>query len=60
MDAIVSGIDASQTREAGPLILAWAVFLCLILSLPEKEDNFLLMVHLIARICNFFSFDTHF
>ncbi|XP_071935327.1 uncharacterized protein [Coffea arabica] len=39
IDAIVSGIDVSQTREAGPLILAWAVFLCLISSLPPKEDN---------------------
>ncbi|KAL3515020.1 hypothetical protein ACH5RR_021922 [Cinchona calisaya] len=43
MDAIVSGIDPSQTREAGPLILSWAVFLCLICSLPEKEDNYVLM-----------------
>lgn len=42
VDAIISGIDVSQTREAGPLILAWAVFLCLISSLPAKDDNYVL------------------
>ncbi|XP_058098868.1 uncharacterized protein LOC131243494 isoform X2 [Magnolia sinica] len=38
MDAIVSSFNALETAEAGPLILAWAVFLCLISSLPEKQD----------------------
>ena len=57
IDAIVSGIDVSQTREAGPLILAWAVFLCLISSLPPKEDNNESMVHLIAWICKVFIFE---
>eukprot|EP00268_Persea_americana_P036026 TRINITY_DN35516_c0_g1_i1.p1 TRINITY_DN35516_c0_g1~~TRINITY_DN35516_c0_g1_i1.p1 ORF type:complete len:2020 (+),score=353.46 TRINITY_DN35516_c0_g1_i1:707-6061(+) len=39
MDAIVSSFNALETVEAGPLILAWAVFLCLMLSLPEKGDH---------------------
>ncbi|CAK9162514.1 unnamed protein product [Ilex paraguariensis] len=43
MDALVSGFNVFETKEAGPLILAWAVFLCLISSLPEKEENAVLM-----------------
>ncbi|XP_057965187.1 uncharacterized protein LOC131155793 [Malania oleifera] len=43
MDAIISGFDVFQTKEAGPLILTWAVFLCLISSLPEKQETNLLM-----------------
>ncbi|EXB39261.1 hypothetical protein L484_024956 [Morus notabilis] len=39
MDAIVSSFNAFETKEAGPLILTWAVFLCLISSLPGKEEN---------------------
>ncbi|KAJ4965226.1 hypothetical protein NE237_017075 [Protea cynaroides] len=39
MDALVSSFICFETVEAGPLILAWAVFLCLISSLPEKQDN---------------------
>ncbi|XP_043708822.1 uncharacterized protein LOC122658035 isoform X2 [Telopea speciosissima] len=39
MDALVSSFNCFETVEAGPLILAWAVFLCLISSLPEKQDN---------------------
>ncbi|KAG8368145.1 hypothetical protein BUALT_Bualt15G0014600 [Buddleja alternifolia] len=43
MDTMISSFSAFETKEAGPLILAWAVFLCLISSLPEKEENNLLM-----------------
>ncbi|XP_062082237.1 uncharacterized protein LOC133788686 isoform X2 [Humulus lupulus] len=43
MDAIVSSFNAFETKEAGPLILTWAVFLCLISSLPGKEENNVLM-----------------
>lgn len=43
VDAIISTLNALETKEAGPLILAWAVFLCLITSLPGKEENNLLM-----------------
>lgn len=39
MDAVVSSFNAFETKEAGPLILTWAVFLCLISSLPGKEEN---------------------
>ncbi|XWS67769.1 hypothetical protein CRYUN_Cryun04dG0033700 [Craigia yunnanensis] len=38
IDALISGFDIFEMREAGPLILAWAVFLCLISSLPRKEE----------------------
>ncbi|MFS7891820.1 putative nucleoporin [Helianthus anomalus] len=38
VDAIISSLDPFETKEAGPLILAWAVFLCLISSLPEKPE----------------------
>lgn len=44
MDAIVSSFNAFETKEAGPLILTWAVFLCLISSLPGKEENNVLLV----------------
>lgn len=44
MDAIVLTFNALEAVEAGPLILAWAVFLCLMLSLPEKGDHNPLMV----------------
>ena len=44
IDAIISGFDAFETREAGPLILTWAVFLCLVSSLPGKQENNVLMV----------------
>ncbi|KAM3398313.1 putative protein isoform X4 [Capsicum galapagoense] len=43
IDAIVSSFDVLENKESGPLILAWAVFLCLISSLPEKEENNILM-----------------
>ncbi|BFG42271.1 hypothetical protein CerSpe_285450 [Prunus speciosa] len=39
MEAIISTFNVFETKEAGPLILAWAVFLCLISSLPGKEEN---------------------
>ncbi|KAL9238373.1 hypothetical protein vseg_012803 [Gypsophila vaccaria] len=38
LDSIISNLDIFESKEAGPLILAWAVFLCLIVSLPEKEE----------------------
>ncbi|MCD7459389.1 hypothetical protein HAX54_040819 [Datura stramonium] len=40
---MVSTFDVFENKESGPLILAWAVFLCLISSLPEKEENNILM-----------------
>ncbi|KAG6709285.1 hypothetical protein I3842_06G125100 [Carya illinoinensis] len=43
MDAIISSFNALELKEAGPLILAWAVFLCLSSSLPGKEENNVLM-----------------
>ncbi|GLT69630.1 hypothetical protein SLA2020_417670 [Shorea laevis] len=43
MDSIISSFNAFELKEAGPLILAWAVFLCLISSLPGKEENNVLM-----------------
>ncbi|KAF3434642.1 hypothetical protein FNV43_RR21727 [Rhamnella rubrinervis] len=43
MDSIISNFNAFETKEAGPLILTWAVFLCLISSLPRKEENNVLM-----------------
>ncbi|XP_059297405.1 uncharacterized protein LOC132050256 isoform X2 [Lycium ferocissimum] len=43
IDAIVSAFDVFENKESGPLILAWAVFLCLISSLPEKGENNILM-----------------
>ncbi|XP_022725086.1 uncharacterized protein LOC111281692 [Durio zibethinus] len=39
IDALLSGFDIFEMREVGPLILAWAVFLCLISSLPRKEET---------------------
>lgn len=44
MEAIISTFNAFETKEAGPLILAWAVFLCLISSLPGGEESNVLMV----------------
>ncbi|ERN13437.1 hypothetical protein AMTR_s00041p00195800 [Amborella trichopoda] len=43
MDCLISGFCTLNMEEAGPLILAWAVFLCLLSSLPEKEDSNMLM-----------------
>lgn len=43
MDAIISSFNAFETKEAGPLILTWAVFLCLLSSLPQTEENNMLM-----------------
>ncbi|XP_052191958.1 uncharacterized protein LOC127801127 isoform X2 [Diospyros lotus] len=43
MDAIISSFNALETKEAGLLILSWAVYLCLISSLPEKQENNVLM-----------------
>lgn len=44
MDAIISSMIPLETAEAGPLILAWGVFLYLVLSLPDKQDYHPLMV----------------
>lgn len=44
MDALLSTLDVFEMTEAGPLFLAWAVFLCLISSLPGKEENNVLTV----------------
>ncbi|GAB4838481.1 hypothetical protein Ancab_028025 [Ancistrocladus abbreviatus] len=43
MDAVVSSFDVFEMKEAGPLVLAWAVFLCLNISLLGKEENSELM-----------------
>ncbi|TKY67768.1 Nucleoporin NUP188-like [Spatholobus suberectus] len=39
MDALVSTFNAFEMCEAGPLVLAWAVFLYLLLTLLEKDEN---------------------
>ncbi|KAK4786245.1 hypothetical protein SAY86_002934 [Trapa natans] len=39
MDAIVSSISTSDMKDAGPLFLAWAVFVSLVMSLSESEEN---------------------
>jgi len=44
MDALVSTFNAFEMNEAGPLVLAWAVFLYLLLTLLEKDENNELMV----------------
>ncbi|KAK9690813.1 hypothetical protein RND81_09G155600 [Saponaria officinalis] len=38
LDSVISNLDVFESKEAGPLILAWAVFLCLVVSLPDKEE----------------------
>ncbi|KAL0536080.1 hypothetical protein IC582_025012 [Cucumis melo] len=43
MDAIVSSLNAFEIKEAGPLLLTWAVVLCLISSLPGKEEHNVLL-----------------
>ncbi|KAL5168904.1 hypothetical protein HKD37_11G030947 [Glycine soja] len=44
MDALVSTFNAFEMKAAGPLVLAWAVFLYLLLTLVEKDENNELMV----------------
>ncbi|KAL6643423.1 hypothetical protein ACP70R_018189 [Stipagrostis hirtigluma subsp. patula] len=39
MDAEISKLPEFSMVESGPLILAWAVFLCLVLSLPGTNAN---------------------
>ncbi|XP_074569458.1 uncharacterized protein LOC141826101 [Curcuma longa] len=39
LDAQVSSFADSYAVEAGPLLLAWAVFQCLVFSLPERNNN---------------------
>ncbi|XP_068639968.1 uncharacterized protein [Aristolochia californica] len=43
MDSIVSSFNTSDAAEAGPLVLAWAVFLCLTASLPDKQEYSMLV-----------------
>ncbi|XP_058213125.1 uncharacterized protein LOC131325082 isoform X1 [Rhododendron vialii] len=43
LDATISSFSAFEEKETGPLILSWAVFLCLISSLPGKEETNVLM-----------------
>lgn len=50
LDATISSFGAFEAKEAGPLILSWAVFLCLVSSLPGKEENNVLMVHTFLRL----------
>lgn len=45
MDVLVSSFSVSGTKEAGFLLLVWAVFVCLLLSLPDRAEYSLLMVH---------------
>lgn len=45
LDATISSFSAFEAKETGPLMLSWAVFLCLVSSLPGKEENNVLMVH---------------
>ncbi|KAL6517393.1 hypothetical protein OROMI_033094 [Orobanche minor] len=44
MDVALASFNAFEVKEEGPLILAWAVFLCLISSLPGKEENLLMEI----------------
>lgn len=44
MDALVSTFNVFETKEAGPLFLAWAAFLYLLLTLPGKDGKNDLMV----------------
>ncbi|KAL1554389.1 hypothetical protein AAHA92_14953 [Salvia divinorum] len=43
IESMISSFNAFESKELGPLILAWALFLCLVSSLPEKEENNKLM-----------------
>ncbi|CAL1353161.1 unnamed protein product [Linum trigynum] len=38
MDSLISGFDVLEEKEVAGLLFAWAVFLCLITSLPVKEQ----------------------
>lgn len=44
MDAMVSSINTLEMKDAGPLFLAWAVFVFLVMSLSGSEENSVLMV----------------
>ncbi|KAJ0962473.1 hypothetical protein J5N97_030301 [Dioscorea zingiberensis] len=51
IDAVVSSFSTLGLVEAGPLILAWATFLCLLLSLPDSKDyNLLSEISHIAHV----------
>lgn len=60
IDAVVSSFSNLGMVEAGPLILAWATFLCLLLSLPRSEVYNQLMVHLIWFLFHLKSTKKHF
>lgn len=49
MDALLATFEVLEMKEAGPLIFAWAVFLCLISSLPGKEEHNALLVGILVR-----------
>jgi nuclear pore complex protein Nup188 len=44
MDVEISKLLEFSMVESGPLILAWAVFLCLVQSLPGSNDNLVTMI----------------
>lgn len=51
IDSLISGFDTLEMKEAGPLVFTWAVFLCLITSLPGKEDsNFLMEIDPVSYV----------
>ncbi|KAG0493658.1 hypothetical protein HPP92_004652 [Vanilla planifolia] len=43
INSLVSSLSILGTVECGPLLLAWAVFICLISSLPDMKNNLILM-----------------
>lgn len=50
IDSIISGYNVFESKEAGPLILTWAVFLCLISSLPQREEYSVLLVIFLLKV----------
>ncbi|KAG0491610.1 hypothetical protein HPP92_005008 [Vanilla planifolia] len=43
INSLVSSLSILGMVECGPLLLAWAVFICLISSLPDMKNNLILM-----------------
>ncbi|CAN1259546.1 Nucleoporin NUP188, partial [Linum perenne] len=39
MDALISDLTATEEKEVAGLLFAWAVFLCLVSSLPAEEQS---------------------
>lgn len=50
MDVEISKFPEFSMVESGALILAWAVFLCLVLSLPESNTNLVMMIFCITLL----------